>query len=311
MRIVTSGRSFLDIDAFASCIAYVELLNLTGTSSLFVSGAPLNYSIPSSIREWDAPINRHYDPKSADRFTVIDVSDPKWFDEIVEVDKVDEIIDHHSGFEGYWLEQKVTADIDYIGSSSTQIYERWVRAGRIENISELSAQLLLCGILDNTLKLSSAVTTDRDQQAYADLMMLCELPLDWPQRYFSECQKMVERNFSAALSGDRKVMSFPGYDEPIEISQVSVWDASQLVQVSHDSLKNYTGDHPYMINLVSIAEGRSYVITSDPIVQAFFSSIIDAKFSGDIAHTDRLWLRKEMMKTAILNFQKEGQLYVS
>lgn len=311
MRVVASGRSFLDIDAFASCIAYVELLNLTGTSSLFVSGAPLNYSIPSSIREWDAPMNRQYDPNPADRFTVINVSDPAWFDEIVEGDKVEEIIDHHPGFEGYWLDRKVTADIDYIGSSSTQIYERWVRAGRIDNISELSAQLLLCGILDNTLKLSSAVTTDRDRQAYADLMMLCELTLDWPQRYFGECQKMVERNFSGALKGDRKIMNFPGYDEPVEISQVSVWDASQLVEVSQESLKNYKGGHPYMINLVSIAEGRSYLLTTDPIVQTFFSSIVETKFNGEIAHTDRLWLRKEMMKTAIKNFQKEGQLYVS
>jgi hypothetical protein len=39
MRVVTSGSAYLDIDAFACCIAYAELLNHQGINARAVSSA--------------------------------------------------------------------------------------------------------------------------------------------------------------------------------------------------------------------------------------------------------------------------------
>ena len=48
MIIVTSGARYIDIDAYASIIAYANLLNLKGKNAIAYSSSPLNESITTS-----------------------------------------------------------------------------------------------------------------------------------------------------------------------------------------------------------------------------------------------------------------------
>lgn len=49
-NIITSGRKYLDIDAYAGIIAYRELQHALGNNqALAISTAPLNQSIPQII----------------------------------------------------------------------------------------------------------------------------------------------------------------------------------------------------------------------------------------------------------------------
>ena len=45
MLVITVGKSYIDIDGYASAIAYKELLNMQNIEAKFVSNAVLNYSI--------------------------------------------------------------------------------------------------------------------------------------------------------------------------------------------------------------------------------------------------------------------------
>ena len=45
MIVVTSGSKYLDIDAYAGCIAYAKLLNLKGIKAKAISSAKQNGSI--------------------------------------------------------------------------------------------------------------------------------------------------------------------------------------------------------------------------------------------------------------------------
>lgn len=47
--IVTSGKRYIDIDAYASCIAYAKLLRLKGKNAKAISTANLNESITNSL----------------------------------------------------------------------------------------------------------------------------------------------------------------------------------------------------------------------------------------------------------------------
>ena len=53
MKIITAGNKYLDIDAYASGIAYAVLLNGLGIESCFVSGAKLNKSIPEFVKNFE------------------------------------------------------------------------------------------------------------------------------------------------------------------------------------------------------------------------------------------------------------------
>lgn len=207
MIIVTAGGKYLDIDAYAGCMAYAELLNAIGRPARAVSTAIVNKSVPAVVRAWNAPLTTTYAPSAEDRFTLIDVSNPDYFEKFVDMARIDEVIDHHPGHEAFWQARIGDgATIEWVGAACTQVAEKWVAARRINDISQTSARLLMYGILDNTLNFGADVTTDRDRQAYALLAKYADLPSDWPARYFSACQEEILADIARAVADDTKII---------------------------------------------------------------------------------------------------------
>ena len=104
MKIVTSGNKYIDIDAYASCISYSNLLNQKGIQSKAVSTAKLNESITKKLLNLNTKLDK-YMPAEDDEFVIIDVSNKNYFDNIVKENKIIEVIDHHTGYEEYWKEK--------------------------------------------------------------------------------------------------------------------------------------------------------------------------------------------------------------
>lgn len=230
MHIVTAGAKYLDIDAYGGMAAYAELLQMQGKTAQAASSAALNESITKTIQSWGAPINTQYRPGSDDKFTLIDISNPAHFDTLVLLDRVDGVMDHHSGFEAYWRRRLGDgAVIAAVGAACTLVYEAWERAGLVGSMSERSARLLIAGILDNTLNFKAHVTTDRDERAYKALVKLANLPADWPMLYFTECQDTIMANTAGLLGTGSKVCVFPSFAEPMAIGQLAVLDARKLL----------------------------------------------------------------------------------
>lgn len=122
-KIVTSGNSYIDIDAYAGCIAYAHLLNLLGQNAKAVSTAIFNESITNKLQKLNIKLQNHTFNQN-DEYILIDISNKKYFDKIVKEDKITGIIDHHMGFENYW-KNKIgnNARIESIGSVCTIIFE--------------------------------------------------------------------------------------------------------------------------------------------------------------------------------------------
>lgn len=294
--IVTSGKKFLDIDAFAGCIAYAELLKLQGIEAKAVSTAVMNESITRTARELGGDLLTGYAPTDDDTFVIIDVSEPDFLDRVVDPAKIVSVIDHHIGFEAYWQKRQIEdIDIELIGAACTQVYERWKQAGLIDSISPASARLLSLGILDNTLHFTAKVCTQRDIDAYQHLALLGNVPLDWAEHYFQECQESIVTNLSLALENDTKQMDFPGYDGILKVGQLVVWDANGIV----DDVANIVEDRLHVVNLVSIKDNTSYLLAHDLSIQRFLKDILAVHFEGTKATANRMWLRKEIMKAAI------------
>jgi inorganic pyrophosphatase len=309
MKIVTAGSAFIDIDAYGGCIAYAELLQLSGQSAKAVTTAPLNESVTSMIRSWKAPFETKYAPSPEDEYILIDVSDPEFFDPFVSIDKVIEIIDHHAGYEDFWT-NKIggAAHIEFIGAACTLVYERWKAAGKLSEISPLSARLLLFGIIDNTLDLKSDLTTDRDRVAYDDLSKLAQLPKDWKANYFQEYQQAIEQNIKKALRNDYKFL--PDKLElilPKVIGQIIVWDGGgkEFIERHQQAMRSiFDSITPsWAMNVIAIMENKNYILADNLNVQAMLSDLMGISFNGNVASTDRLWLRKEILKAGFENLK--------
>lgn len=300
MKVVTAGSAYMDIDAYAGCIAEAELLNLEGEEAYAASSAPLNESIPGSLRMLGVGLEA-YNPTANDEFILIDVSKEEFFDPIVKNGTVVEVIDHHPGQEEYWAERiGDKADIEFIGAACTQIFERWKTQDKLSEMKPEIARLLAAGILDNTLNFNAGVTTDRDKHAYAALTKIGGLSEDFPAQYFTECQESIDRDFATALRNDTKIMNETS-KLPLVLGQITVWDGRTYARDKFSTIENVLMERgeDWAMNLISINDGKSYFISASESGQAKLKAMLGAEFNDGVAEADRLWLRKELLKLAL------------
>jgi len=305
MKVVTSGLSFLDIDAYAGCVAYAELLNLQGIEAIAYSSANINESVTETIRSWSAPLVTHHEPSSDDSFILIDVSEPEFLEKTVDIERVEEVIDHHVGYEEFWEKRLgLKSNIEFIGAACTQIYESWVKAEMFDQMSEMSARLLISGILDNTLNFKAGVTTDRDHQAYKELMTIAHLPSDWTEQYFQECEESIFFDITEALINDTKIMNFNNLrSDNLAFGQLVIWDAKRAINEYRDTIEAamHSRSEDWFINVVSISDGQSFFFASNDKVVEWAEKIVDVKFNDSrLARAGKLWLRKEIVKQDLL-----------
>jgi inorganic pyrophosphatase/manganese-dependent inorganic pyrophosphatase len=300
MKIITSGASYLDIDAYACCIAYAELLNLQGVPARAVSSAQPNASVSQTVLGWDATFD-DYQPTLDDEFVMVDVSDYYHFDPLVVRERVVEIIDHHPGFEHYWAQKLGSAaDIRPIGAAATQVFQRWQAAGVLLQISVQSAALLATAILDNTLNFTGQMTTPADIEAYADLASGAKLPADWPRQYFLECQASIESNLAAALAADSKRMK-PESNLPCFFAQMTVWDADTLLQKHRPMINGWMASQgdDWLLNVISIRDRKSCFLAPAEVSQQKLNRLLPLDWQAGLAVRAPSILRKELLKLGL------------
>lgn len=296
MKIVTSGNRYIDIDAYAGCIAYANLLKLKGIEAKAVSTAKLNESITDNLLQLNTKLDE-YDKDSDDEFIIIDVSNKEYFDNIVNDNKIVEVIDHHIGYEDYW--KKILgerANIEFIGAVATLIVELYEKEKLIEKMPKDIAYLLMSAILDNTLNFKAKVTTDRDKLAYKKLETIVDSKENYAEKYFLECQLNIKKDLKTAIENDTKIEKIDSLLPPV-FGQLTVWNKEDILEnkkIIHDTLDSI--GNTWMMNLISLNEGKSYIIASDFEVQKKLEKLLNGKFQNDIMKLDDVWLRKEIIK---------------
>ena len=162
MIVITVGKSYIDIDGYASSIAYRELLRMQGLDAMFVSDAILNYSITNSLLNLPYSTDK-YEIQELDKFIILDLSNKDYFPSFVKEENIIEIIDHHPGFEEYWKDKSI---IEEIGSVATIIVEKYEESNLLSKMDLSIAKLLMAAILDNTLNFTASITKERDKIAF-------------------------------------------------------------------------------------------------------------------------------------------------
>lgn len=299
MIVLTTGKSYIDIDGYASCLAYRELLKLQGIESKFVSDATLNYSVTNSLLELPFHID-DYEIKSDDEFIVLDLSNEKFFPDFVKEEYIIELVDHHLGFEDYWKAKlDSNAIIEQIGSVATIIVEKYEKCVLLQKMDEGIAKLLMAAILDNTLNFTAKITTKRDKDAYLKLQEITK-ELNFSDIYFNECQNVIEGNLEYSIVNDLKIEKASSI-LPNIFGQLTIWDIDKIlkrVDKIEQIISSY-GDE-WMINIISLKENASYIICSDNMVRHNIEKLFDCIVIKDLLIIKPAKLRKEIMGEAML-----------
>lgn len=297
--IVTSGNRYIDIDAYASCIAYANFLRLKGKDAIAVSTANLNESVTNSLLKLPEKLETDYKLNGEEKFIVLDVSNKDFFDNIVKEEKIIEILDHHYGYEAYW-QQKLNENshIESLGSIATFIYELYEKENMLDKISIGIAKLLLAAILDNTLNLKAKITTKRDCYAYEQLLKISNISSEFAETYFKECQEKIFENIEESIKNDTKI----GVESrilPDVFGQLLLWNSKDILNNKIISKVLNEFDNKWMMNIISLEEGRSYIISEDENVKKNLEELFGNKFDKNIMKLDQIWLRKEIIKKAL------------
>lgn len=298
MIVITSGKKYLDIDGYASMIAYRELLILQGYNAVAVSSAPFNYSVTKSLRNMPYKLD-DYQVKENDEFILIDLSNKDFFEDFVKLDKIMEIIDHHPGYHDYWhniLGDKAT--IEAIGSVATMIVEKFENNNLINRIDEHLAKLLMAAILDNTLNFTADITSNRDKRAYHVLESIID-NASFPSNYFLECQSFIEDNLDSSIVNDLKIEDTNTY-LPRVLGQLTIWDISSILMSRKfiDSILGRFGEN-WLINIISLKENKSYIYCSNELVKSNVIKLFDCEAEDTMVIVSPAKLRKEIMNIAL------------
>lgn len=299
MTIVTSGNRYIDIDAYAGCIAYAYLLNLKGIEAKAVSTAKINESITTNLLNLETKLDK-YKENDNNQFVIIDVSNKDYFDDIVNEKQIIEVIDHHLGHEEYWknrLGEK--AKIEFIGAVATIIVELYEKENLLNKMPKDIAELLMSAILDNTLNFKAKVTNKRDKIAYGKLEKIVNYKGNYAEKYFLECQQEIEKDFVKAIENDTKIEKINDI-LPTVFSQLVVWDKRYILdneKVLYDTLSNIGKD--WMFNLICLKDEKSYIISNDVKIQKKLEKLLNGTFKGDIMELKEVWLRKEIIARAL------------
>lgn len=301
--IITAGATYLDIDAYACCVAMAELLRLQGVEAVGYSNAPCNYSVCKFLME-DGQVLKSlpdgFREEDAD-YIIVDVSDPDFLKKSVPLDQVVAVYDHHVGFEEYWFSRiGEGTQIEFIGAAATLIYREWQKAGLTDRMQSATARLLIAAILDNTLNLTSANTTQEDITVFHELCQRYGITQQWCESYFSEVQESVEADLKNAIFGDIKtVRNNPVL--PPRVAQICVWNADSILSKLPE-IRTYFTDlsDSWMINIIDIQHCCSYFVCDDPKHQKEIERVFDICFEAGIAKTQVSYLRKEIIKKTLL-----------
>lgn len=294
--VITSGRKYIDIDAYAGMFAYKKLLQSLGYEVYVATTAILNESIPESIKKLGFTFDQ-VDFERPTEYIVLDVSHPDFIDTFVSEKDIIEIIDHHTGYEEYWKNHGVKAHIEFIGSIATIIFEMFEKNKKEDLLDSSLCQLLIAGILDNTLNLKSSITTPRDISAYQKLMRIAELEETWGDSYFQDCYQDLDSNLEGYLKNDTKIEKVSSY-LPEVFGQLITLNINDILK-NIDRVKQAFSEYPeWMLNVISLRDGKSYLFyggdSAKEKLEALFS-----KVAGDsYLELDTCMLRKEIMKLA-------------
>ena len=296
--IVTAGSNYLDIDAYACCVAMRELFELQGVPAISYSAAPCNYSVCASLvkeGQLTTALPQNF-PEETAKYIIVDVSSPEFIMGTVPLERVVAVYDHHTGFEDYWTDRiGEEAHIEFLGAAATLIYREWKAAGLLDRMTRSTALLLIAAILDNTLDLTSANTTNEDRNTFHALCAKENIDAAWCAAYFSEVQRSVEADLEAALLKDVKTMRGHAFLPP-RIAQLCVWDADKILRklMTVRRILNRDTDG-WLLNLIDLRRRRSYFVCDDPRCQKEIEKTFDVSFDGGVAVSSAPYLRKEII----------------
>jgi len=242
-----------------------------------------NIVIPPTLNNLDA----------TNRYIIVDTHQKNQLPDNFPYNSVEEILDHHpSGDQDAF--PNATIRNEQVGAVATLIAELFQQ--NAQSINTQMAALLYSAIISNTLDLNAPTTCNRDRSMAEWLLSIAELPQSYVDQMFTARSDISDSTTMEILSNDYKEFDFSG--EKVGMSQLETTDMASFLNRNDINgaieriSKEKNLDH-YVFNCADIRCQKGVLIAVSHHTKEIISSIVPgAKFQGNIAHFDRILLRK-------------------
>ncbi len=214
----------------------------------------------------------------------------------IKPEQVIEIIDHRKS-EDQKKFPNAKIQIELVGSCATLIAEKFEKEGM--KISEESAVLLYSAIVSNTLNFKGKLTTNRDKRMAEWLKKQISLPKDYVHQMFAHKSKFTQP-LKEVLLGDFK--DFQTDDDKIGIAQLEIVGVDDFLKNNLEKTIKILSDIKeqklvkyILLNCIDLEHGFNTFVAIDELTKKVISSTLNVKFEKNIAKTNYLIMRKEMV----------------
>lgn len=186
---------------------------------------------------------------------------------------------------------------EMVGAAATLVAEKFYDKGEID---KNSATLLYGAIYSNTLNLKSTNTTDRDREAVRWLAEKIAMPENLVRQMFESKSTIIEKDLEKVLEADAKGLIMHG--KKIDIIQIEVVGLKALVDSNKGriisslrKIKNNDKLDGIFLTAVDLEDSFNLFISEDEFVKGWLEEALGVKFDGDVARSDELILRKQII----------------
>lgn len=307
MKIYLIGHKSPDLDAIASPIVYADFLKHSETypdAELIpvVSGEPnkeskyifekIGIGLPVNVSDVSLGDD--------DKIILMDHNEESQRHEMVEAEKIIEIVDHHKTNVNFTNPVKI--DVKPVGSTSTVVYDHFVKAG-IEPADEIK-QLILAAILSDTVGLKSSTTTGIDSEFAHKLADEIGVKLDdFTFEIFKAKSDITGLSAMDLAKKDFKVFEFG--NKKVFINQIETVQTDEILALKDDlvdalkKVKEELGTNQAYIVVTDILEVNSQVIYGTEEEQTVIEKAFTTEGSDNVADIGPKMSRKKDIAPAI------------
>lgn len=292
--ILVLGHENPDTDNIAASIAMANLLNAEGKEAQAVKKGNLNKEI-QWVLEYSGAKDKIKDLSEINlsdgqEIFLVDFNEQSQSPIDLTKTKLIGLVDHHKLGSSWKTEEPILFRIEPVGSSCTLICKMY-QEKKVEFTPEIS-KLLLCGIVSDTLKMTSPTTTDEDR-IWVNILS---------EQVAENVGKLAESLFEAKsdLSGftpeeiaklDYKTFDFKG--KKVGIGVVETVKPEKLSEIEGElkraitSIKNEEDLDFIFLGIVDIIKNQTEIL----LISEEAKSIIMKSFSDIVIHDDNLILK--------------------
>ncbi len=240
-------------------------------------------------------------PVGEKKVIVVDVNEPSQLADNVKPEEIVGVLDHHK-LGGLATAEPIYVRIESLGSTSTLVARLFW--GEAIDIPDTTAELLLAGILSDTLNFNSPTTTDTDKETAAFLNRTAGLDMDsLAQEMFKAKSDLTGVSSEELVKADYKVFDINGKKVGIGVFE-TVHPAAALERQAElvDALgkkKAADGLDHIFLSIIDILGEAAYTITASDEDKELVSKAFDATEKDGALFSPGIVSRKKQIVPAV------------